>query len=83
MQDFKLFLGNAPDYASHKPTDVGDILEGLGLPRPVHLILRKGTGDRRDATFCIAEFASANDANYVLATCLRWPSGLPMVVKLL
>ena len=69
--EFQLWVGNAP-FGIEAET-VADEIEGAGLPRPCHVLVKSGCG--RSYSFAIVDFETQADMGAVNKSLFHWTSG--------
>jgi hypothetical protein len=82
-REHALWIGNCPSPLEYNHTEILEYFGHVGLPKPQNISVHRGTGQRENAYFCIAEFANAGDADVVLNTKMQWQTGWPAVIRLL
>ena len=68
---FQLWVDNAP-YGIEAET-VADEIEGAGLPRPCHVLVKTGCG--RSYSFAICDFETQADLDAVRRSRISWTNG--------
>ena len=69
--EFQLWVGNAP-FGIEAET-VADEIEGAGLPRPCHVLVKSGCG--RSYSFAIVDFETQANMDAMGKNRFHWTSG--------